>query len=60
MGFIGFLSRTFLYGLSNPEIHGLDSFLATIDARQEVGRRQRGLITGIWQDALLILCRLAV
>ncbi|KAI9892298.1 MAG: hypothetical protein M1814_001497 [Vezdaea aestivalis] len=42
---IGFLSRGFLYGLSKPEVHGLDRFLGILDQREDIAGRSRGLIT---------------
>ena len=46
MGVAGFLTRTFMYGLNNMETHGLDGFLNLVDERQDIDKRQRGLITG--------------
>jgi monolysocardiolipin acyltransferase len=46
MGAVGALCRGFLYGLSNTEVHGLDGFLELLDERENVERRERGLITG--------------
>jgi monolysocardiolipin acyltransferase len=46
MGAVGALCRGFLYGLSTTEVHGLDTFLELLDARENVERRERGLITG--------------
>jgi hypothetical protein len=46
MGAVGALCRGFLYGLSTTEVHGLDTFLQLLDARENVERRERGLITG--------------
>jgi hypothetical protein len=46
MGFIGFLSRAFMYGASRPEVHGADKFLQLLDERKDVAKRRRGLITG--------------
>ena len=46
MGLTGSLSRGFLYGLNRIEVIGLDRFLETLDRRDNVERRERGLITG--------------
>jgi monolysocardiolipin acyltransferase len=46
MGVTGFLSRSFLFGLSNTEVIGLDRFLEVLDGRKDVGNRERGLLTG--------------
>lgn len=46
MATTGMIARTFLYGLSSVEVAGLDKFLALLDARRDIGARQRGLITG--------------
>jgi monolysocardiolipin acyltransferase len=47
MGFIGVLCRSFLYTLSNTEVHGLDNFLELLDERENVEGRTRGLLTGL-------------
>lgn len=52
MATTGMLCRSFLYGLNDVEVVGLDNFLKLLDARKDVEARQRGLITGT-------LCRLA-
>ena len=46
MGFIGILTRTFMYGANSMETHGLDAFLNLVDERRDICHRQRGLITG--------------
>jgi monolysocardiolipin acyltransferase len=46
MGITGAISRTFLYGLNKTEAIGLDRFLEILDARKDVEKRDRGLITG--------------
>jgi hypothetical protein len=46
MGGIGVLCRSFLYTLSNTEVHGLNDFLELLDERENVEGRTRGLITG--------------
>jgi len=46
IGFIGSFSRSFLYGLNNMEVTGLEGFLETLEKRKDVGGRERGLITG--------------
>lgn len=43
---VGALCRGFLFGLSNPEINGLDSFLGVLEERKDPTRRSRGLLTG--------------
>ncbi|CZR61291.1 related to human BTHS gene involved in Barth syndrome [Phialocephala subalpina] len=45
MGLTGGLSRSFSYGLNHMEVTGLDRFIATLDKRRDVERRERGLIT---------------
>ena len=52
MGVAGFLTRTFMYGLNSMETHGLDGFLNLVNERQDIDRRQRGLITG--ESSLLL------
>jgi hypothetical protein len=47
MGFTGSISRGFLYGLNRIEVFGLDRFLETLDKREDVDGRERGLITGL-------------
>jgi monolysocardiolipin acyltransferase len=47
MGAVGLLCRGFLLGLSSVETHGMDGFLKLLDEREDVGRRERGLITGM-------------
>ena len=42
---VGFLSRSFLYALSNTETHGLQQFLKILEDRRDVDGRERGLIT---------------
>ncbi|KAK7935413.1 tafazzin protein [Apiospora marii] len=39
------LSRGFLYGLNTVETNGLDRFLEILDKREDVNKRERGLIT---------------
>ena len=46
MGFIGILTRTFMYGANSMETHGLDGFLNLVDERRVIDERERGLITG--------------
>lgn len=45
-GAVGFLSRSFLYALSNTEVRGLDRFLEILDSRKDEESRTKGLITG--------------
>ncbi|KAI0393639.1 acyltransferase [Xylariaceae sp. FL0594] len=45
MGLTAGLSRVFLYGLNTVEVTGLDRFLAILDERKDVEKRQKGLIT---------------
>ncbi|KAI5863239.1 hypothetical protein GGS23DRAFT_568878 [Durotheca rogersii] len=45
MGVTAALVRGFLYGLNSVEVVGLDRFLAILDKRRDVEKRQRGLIT---------------
>ena len=45
IGSVGFLCRSFLYGLSRTETHGLDKFLEILDERRDETKRERGLIT---------------
>jgi monolysocardiolipin acyltransferase len=45
IGSVGFLCRSFLYGLSKTETHGLERFLEVVDARLDESKRQRGLLT---------------
>lgn len=42
----GLIAHTFLFGASRTEVRGLDGFLRLLDERADVGRRERGLITG--------------
>jgi hypothetical protein len=46
MGTVGFICRSFLYGLSRTEVHGLEAFQKLVDERSDPERRERGLITG--------------
>ncbi|KAL8954776.1 MAG: hypothetical protein Q9183_006939, partial [Haloplaca sp. 2 TL-2023] len=46
MGFVGSASRLFMFGANSTEVHGLDSFLETLDRRKDPEQRERGLITG--------------
>jgi hypothetical protein len=50
MGTVGLLCKGFLSGLSSLETHGMDGFLKLLDEREDVGRRERGLITGMQND----------
>ncbi|OTA60293.1 acyltransferase [Hypoxylon sp. EC38] len=45
MGLTATLCRGFLYGLNSVEVIGLERFLDILDKRQDVEKRQRGLIT---------------
>jgi monolysocardiolipin acyltransferase len=47
MGAVGLLCKGFLAGLNKVETHGMDDFLKLLDERADVGRRERGLITGM-------------
>jgi len=47
MGLTGSISRGFLYGLNRIEVFGLDRFLETLDKREDIDGRERGLITGL-------------
>lgn len=47
MGLTGSLSKSFLYGLNNIEVIGMDRFLATLDKRKDVDGRGRGLLTSM-------------
>ena len=44
------MSRGFLYGLNRVEVVGLDRFLDTLDKREDIYGRERGLITGWSQN----------
>lgn len=46
-GATSILCRSFLLGLNNTETVGLDKFLEVLDARKDVEKRNRGLLTGI-------------
>ena len=46
LGFVGVLTKAFMYGMNTFEVHGLDNFVALLDSRQDVQSRKRGLITG--------------
>lgn len=45
MGLTGTLSKTFLYGLNDLEVFGLDNFMQILESRRDPSQRQRGLIT---------------
>jgi monolysocardiolipin acyltransferase len=47
MSAVGLLCKGFLSGLSKVETHGMDGFLKLLDERADVGRREKGLITGM-------------
>jgi hypothetical protein len=51
MGAVGLLCKGFLSGLSRVETHGLEGFLKLLDEREDVGRRERGLVTGMQQHS---------
>ncbi|KJR81014.1 monolysocardiolipin acyltransferase [Sporothrix schenckii 1099-18] len=53
MATTGMLCRSFLYGLNDVEVVGLDNFLKLLDARKDVESRQRGLITVRLDDPLI-------
>jgi monolysocardiolipin acyltransferase len=46
MGVTGVLSRSFLLGLSNTEVVGLERFIEVLDKRKDIASRERGLLTG--------------
>jgi len=48
MGMTGVLSRGFLYGLNTVEVTGLSRFVQILDSRQDPGKRERGLLTGMY------------
>jgi monolysocardiolipin acyltransferase len=44
---IGLACKGFLKaGTKKTETHGLDNFIKLLDERQDIGQRQRGLLTG--------------
>ena len=47
MGTVGVIVRSFTYGLSYPQVTGLENFLKILDERIDVDKRPRGLITGM-------------
>lgn len=46
MGLTGGICRTFYYGLNKMEVVGLDKFLETLNKRENIQGRERGLLTG--------------
>jgi monolysocardiolipin acyltransferase len=46
MGAVGLLCKGFL-GLNKVETVGMEGFLKLLDEREDVGRRERGLLTGM-------------
>jgi len=46
MGTVGILVRSFMYGLSRAEVHGLEDFTKLLDERADINGRTRGLLTG--------------
>lgn len=46
VGGVGILSRAFLFAASTVEVNGLDGFLSLLNRREDIGARERGLITG--------------
>lgn len=55
MGTTGLISRSVLYGLNTVEVTGLKRFQDVLDSRQDVGKRQRGLLTGGLHLSLRVL-----
>lgn len=55
MGMTGVVSRSVLYGLNTVEVTGLKRFQDVLDSRQDVGKRQRGLLTGGLNLSLRVL-----
>jgi hypothetical protein len=51
MGAVGLLCKGFLSGLNRVETHGLEGFLKLLDEREDVDKRERGLITGMQQHS---------
>lgn len=45
MGWVGATCRTFLIGFNRLEVHGWDGFKKLLDEREDIGARERGLIT---------------
>ncbi len=45
VGIVGFLSRSFLYALNTTNVYGLEGFLEILEERNDVAKRERGLIT---------------
>ena len=54
MGLTGVISRTFLYGLNDIEVKGLDRFKQLLDSREDPERRERGLLTGMFYEKVNI------
>jgi len=46
MGAVGLLCKGFL-GMNNVETVGMECFLKLLDEREDVGKRERGLLTGM-------------
>jgi monolysocardiolipin acyltransferase len=46
MGAVGLLCKGFL-GLNRVETHGMEEFLRLLDEREDINKRERGLITGM-------------
>lgn len=47
IGVVAGISRALLMGLNKTEVYGLERFLELLDSREDVGGRQRGLLTGM-------------
>ncbi|KAF2763863.1 hypothetical protein EJ03DRAFT_283243 [Teratosphaeria nubilosa] len=45
VGVVGFLCRSFLYGLNRTQVRGLDQLLELLDSREDEQTRTKGLIT---------------
>lgn len=54
IGLTGLLSKSFLYGLNDVEVIGMDRFLDLLESRRDVDKRRRGLITGDLAISLVV------
>ena len=45
LGFVGSMTKAFMYGLNYFHVQGLDHLVHVLESREKVNARQRGLIT---------------
>lgn len=57
-GLTGTLCRSFLSGLNKLEVHGWEKFSQLLAEREDIEKRKRGLVTGMYSRKVLLCSRI--